>query len=195
MSDYIEEMPHDEMVKNYFEGKILLGVEPAAARKFIMSISSQSPNNSFYIVTSMLMSNDNIIALKKAKIFINIVFSLSLVTLFAFIIISIVNFKWIGIVIDIVFIVALIIYSSYVSMGKQTLSRIVIVTILCFLIAFYTKNINDFLFYFIMPLPFLFTRLSYYFSVSFIRNLALKDQGFYIKALNRIIFLKKVKQT
>lgn len=189
MSRYIDDMPFEEMAEMYSKGKILLGVEPSLARRFIMDFGENDKLN--YLLSQFLMTKESYIVLRRLKIILNVFLILAYLTLVIFFISSIILYGLWGILIGIIASIIFLLYSSYASLGKQTIRRVIFCTILCFIVAFDTKSISESLFFFTMPLPFLFIRLIYYISVNKIRNLALKDENLYNSILNKIIFVKE----
>jgi len=172
-------MNYAEIVSKAQKGELLIGIEPAVARKFFMDTNTKGLEIGQPMSVKISLINTILILDWLFMLFTDIV--------------SIIAFKWWSIAIIPVILIAHMFYQSKASMGKQRLWGITSFCLVCFYVAYslYFNGIMTMLFFILLPLSFLFTRLMYFLSCTFLRSLSLKSENLFNMLYGKAIFIKE----
>lgn len=172
---------YSEIVSKTHKGEILIGIEPAVARRFFTTTDRK-------IIESEIGQS-----LSGQALTINLIMIFAWISMFTVDILSIFAFKWWSIAIIPGIFIAHMIYQSKASLAGQHIWGVLLYTVLCFFLAYqYSSSGTIIVIYFILfPLSFLFTRLMYYLSCSMLRSLSLKNERLFDLLYEKAIFIKE----
>lgn len=172
---------YQEFVKRAEKGEILIGVEPAIARKFFTdtdhSVIKEKIGESLFI----------------ERFFVKTCWLLEFICLLAGIIVSIFALKWYSIIAIPVMLIASFVLGGKASMGRQKIGGAVFLVVMCVLLAYYFKNKGTFMtiWLVLLPLPYFFARLTYKLATVFLRLLSVRNEKAFNLLYNQGIFLKE----
>lgn len=159
-------MDYKEFTAKANKGEILIGIDPATARKFFMSMSKgplemetgESLFIEYFVVNSCFIAFYTI--------------------LLSNVILSIFIFHYYSIIVIPVIILTALAYQSKASMGNQNMIGVFLFLVLCFFFAydFREKGPIFISWLILLPLPFLFIRTMYKMATTFLRGLAIMNE-------------------
>ncbi|NMA82966.1 MAG: hypothetical protein GX962_03770 [Epulopiscium sp.] len=171
-------MTYKEIIEKVNKGEILIGIEPAYARSFFSNIRKDKE-----------LKTKN---LQKHSFVVNLLLAFSFYSLILLCVFAISLLKWYSILFIPITIMYFIYFQSRSSMGRQKIIGPIIYLIVCYLEAF--KHINGPFnvvgFFLLLPLPFISTRMMYYYSCSVLRNLVMKNELLFNRLYQSAVFLK-----
>lgn len=172
---------YNEIISKVQSGTIIIGIEPAIARKFFTDSDMTH------------IKRDIGLDLFWESFIIKALIILAFCTLLITEIISIFTLNWYSIAFIPLFFLIYVFYQSKVSFGKQTIWRILIFTIMFWIGNFVENYTNTLwsLFIFFIPLPFLFIRLVYYVSCCLLRFKSLNSERLFYYLYEKAIFIKE----
>ncbi|MDQ7839183.1 MAG: hypothetical protein RDU59_11915 [Thermodesulfobacteriota bacterium] len=169
-------------VKQAERGEILIGIEPALARKFFTDTEHKA------------IQQEIGEALFIERFFVKAVWLLEFISLLAGVVASIFALGWYSAIAIPVMIVGVFILGGKASMGTQKIGGAVFLVIFCFFLAFYFREKGPalFLWLVLLPMPYFFARLTYKLATFFLRALSLRNEKVFNLLYDKAIFLKKV---
>lgn len=175
-------MDYHEFVKRENIGKILVGVDPAIARRFFTETD--------HAKVQKLIGEPLFIE----RFIVKACFYLEWILLPIIIVISIFVLKWFSILAIPIILFLSFFLGSQASIGKQNISGAVVFAGLCVVAAFLfrEKGVVLFLWLMLLPLPYLFATLTYKLATIFMRNLSIRNEIFYNVYLDKGIFIKEL---
>ena len=173
---------YQEFVKQAERGEILVGIDPAVARKFFTDTDHEAVQKE--IGEPLFVE----------RFFAKTVWLFEFITLFAGAIASIFALAWYSAIVIPLMIVVFFIFGGKASMGTQKIGGAVLLVIICLVLAFYfsDKGLALFLWLILLPMPYFFARLTYKLSTVFLRALSLRNEKVFNMLNDKGIFLKKV---
>ena len=170
-----------EIVERYNNGEIVIGVEPALARKFFTDTDKESVRQEFGE------------SFNAQRLIVKSVWILEYITLIFLLISSIISFKWYSILLVTIIIISAIFYGGKSSIGRQGIGGNVLFAIICFGISykFIYQNIYLSIWFLLLPMPYLFARLTYKLSNAFLRSISMRNQELFSYLIGKAIFLKE----
>lgn len=172
---------YQELVKRAEKGEILIGVEPAVARKFFTdtnhSIVKEKIGEPLFI----------------ERFFVKTCWLLECTCLLAGIITSIFALKWYSIIAIPVMLIAFFVLGGKASMGKQKVGGAVFLVTICVLLAYYFRGegTSMIVWLVLLPLPYFFARLTYKLATIFLRCLSVRNEKAFNLLYGKGIFLKE----
>jgi len=172
---------YQEFVKRAEKGEILIGVEPAVARKFFTdtdrSIIKEKIGESIFM----------------ERFFVKTCWLLEFICLLAVIIVSIFALKWYSIIAIPVMLIVSFVLGGKASMGRQKIGGAVFLLVICVLLAYYfrDKGTSIMLWFVLLPLPYFFARLTYKLATMFLRLLSVRNEKVFNLLYGQGIFLKE----
>lgn len=174
-------MDYQEFLEQVEKGEILIGVEPAIARTFFTdtdrSVVKAKMGESllmqrFLVATCSLLEH---------------------ICLLAGVIASILALKWYSVIAIPLMLAASFILGGRASMGRQKIKGAIFLWIICVLLSYYLRDKGVFmiLWLLLLPLPYLFARLTYKLATMFLRFLSFRNEKAFNQLYNKAIFLKK----
>lgn len=170
-----------EIVSKASTGQLVVGVEPALARKFFTDTDSKALQrefgSSFY----------------KERLFVKLVWLLEYPSLLAGIIASVFAFHWYSVIVIPVMAVTAFLYGAKSSGGRQKIGSVLLLLLISIFLAYLFRDRGPALFtwFVLLPLPFLFARLTYKLSTIFLRGLSLRNEKLFVSLRDKAIFLKE----
>jgi len=172
---------YQEFVKRVEKGEILIGVEPAVARKFFTdtdhSIIKEKIGEPLFI----------------ERFFVKTCWLLECTCLLVGIITSIFALKWYSIIAIPAMFIGFFILGGKASMGKQKIGGAVFLVIICVLLAYHFrgKGTSMIIWLVLLPLPYFFARLTYKLATTFLRLLSVRNEKAFTLLYQKGIFLKE----
>jgi len=172
---------YQEFVKRAEKGEILIGVEPAVARKFFTntdhSVIKEKIGESLFI----------------EHFFVKTCWLLEFICLLAGIIASIFALKWYSIIAIPVMLTASFALGGKASMGRQKIGGAVFLVAICALLAYYfrDKGTSMIVWLVLLPLPYFFARMTYKLATIFLRLLSVRNEKAFNVLYGQGIFLKE----
>jgi hypothetical protein len=176
------EFNHAEIVRREEQGEILIGIEPAVARKFFTDTKHQEIQQEIgeplYI----------------ERFFVRLFFYLSGLSLLAGIVVSVLVIKWYSVVAIPLMLIGWFILSGKASMGKQKLGYPFVLVILSLILVYFlrSKGIAISIWIVLIPLPYFFSQLTYKTATVFLRALSIRNEKAFNLLFQTGIFLKEV---
>lgn len=169
-----------EVVDRTDRGELLVGVEPALARRFFTDSDSKALQREF--------GNSYC----KERLLVKAVWLLEYLTLFAGLIASIFAFHWYSIIIIPTMVIITFLYGAKASAGHQNIGGVLSMLFVCITLAYYFqyRGIVLTVWLLLLPMPYLFARLTYKLSTSFLRSLSLNNERLFNFLCGKAIFLK-----
>jgi hypothetical protein len=178
----MDNISYQNIVKQAERGEILVGVEPALARKFFTDTShktiQQEIGEALYI----------------ERFSVKAVWVLEFISLLAAIITSVFALGWYSAIAIPLMIIGLFMLGGMASMGKQRMGGALSLVIICSILAyvFREKGTSLTLWLVLLPTPYFFARLTYKLATVFLRALSLRNERAFNLLRDKAIFLKKV---
>ena len=175
---------YQEFVKRVEKDEILIGVEPAVARKFFTdidhSVIKEKIGESLFVECS----------------FVKTCWLLEYICLLAGTIASIFALKWFSIIVIPVMLIASFVLGGIASMGRQKIVGVVFIVAICVLLAYYFrgKGIAIIVWLVLLPLPYFFVRLTYKLATTFLRSLSVRNEKAFNLLYDKGIFLKETQE-
>ena len=172
---------YQEFVKRAEKGEILIGIEPAVARKFFTdtdhSVVKEKIGESLFI----------------ERFFVKTCWLLEFICLLAGIIASVFALKWYSIIAIPIMLIAFFVLGGKASMGRQKIGGAVFLVILCVLLAYYfrDKGTSVIVWLVLLSLPYFFARLTYKLATMFLRLLSVRNEKAFNLLYDKGIFLKE----
>lgn len=172
---------YQEFVKRAGKGEILIGVEPAVARRFFTdtdhAVIKEKIGESLFI----------------ERFFVKTCWLLEFICLLAGIIVSIFALKWYSIIAIPVMVIASFVLIGKASIGRQKIGGAIFLVIICVLLAYYFKDKGTFMtiWFVLLPLPYFFARLTYKLATVFLRLLSIRNEKAFNLLYDQGIFLKE----
>lgn len=172
---------YQEFVKRAEKGEILIGIEPAVARKFFTDTDHSAIKEK--IGEPLFIE----------RFFVKMCWLLEFICLLGGIIASIFALKWYSIIAIPVMLIAFFVLGGKASMGRQKIGGAVFLVIICVLLAYYfrDKGTSVIVWLVLLPLPYFFTRSTYKLATIFLRLLSLRNEKAFNLLYDRGIFLKE----
>ncbi len=175
---------YQEFVQRAEKGKILIGAEPAVARKFFTDTDHS-------VIKEKIGE-----ALFMERFFVRTCWLLEHVCLLAGIIASIIALKWYSIIAIPVMVLASFVLGGKASIGRQKIGGAVFLVVICALLAYYFRNKGIFtiVWLVLLSLPYFFARLTYKLATIFLRLLSVRNEKAFNLLLGKGIFLKEAQE-
>ena len=176
------EINHADIVEREARGEVLIGIEPAIARRFFTNTNhraiQEEIDESLYVERSLV------------KTF----FCMDYLSLLTCIVASIAAIKWFSFVSIPMIVVAWFLFGGKASMGHQKVAVPIGLVILFLLIAYFFKEISIAIAVWValLPLPYFFAALTYKCSTVFLRCLSIRNEKAFKLLYGDAIFLKEV---
>jgi len=176
------EVNHKEIVEREEKGEILIGIEPAVARRFFTDTNHR-------VVQQEIGE-----ALFVERFFVKAFFWLAVLSLLAGIVASIFAIKWYSVLAIPLMVVSWFVLGGMASMGSQKLGAAIGSVIICFVLAYYLidKGIAVTIWLTLLPLPYFLDRLTYKSATVFLRCLSIRNERAFNLLFNKGIFLREV---
>lgn len=175
---------YQEFVKRAEKGEIIIGVEPAIARKFFTdtdhSVIKEKIGEALFI----------------ERFFVKTCWLLEYICLLAGIIVSIFALKWYSIIAIPVMLIASFVLGGKASMGRQKIGGAVFLVVVCVLLVYYfrDKETSIIVWLVLLPLPYFFARLTYKLATLFLRLLSVRNEKAFNLLYDEGIFLKEMQE-
>ena len=172
-------MDYQEFIKMANKGEPI-GVEPAEARKFFTNTDKALVKEKIGEPLSM------------QRFVVKMCYHLEHICLLASIIISIFALKWYSIIaIPIMFFFSFYL-GGLASMGRQRVRGAIYLVIICYVNAYFFREYGIFMFVWLilLPLPYLFARLTYKLATIFVRSLSIRNEKAFNLLYDRVIRFK-----
>jgi hypothetical protein len=175
-------MDHREIVLKEERGEILIGIEPALARRFFIEPDhesiSQQIGEPIYI----------------ERFTVRVVWLLQFVLLLGNLIASVFAIGWFAIITIPLTVVLFGFLQGRASTGKQSATGALIAVAVFTVAAFVFTVPGSSTFYWVisLPLPYLFTRLTYKFATALLRMLCIRNEKVFNLLNGQAIFIKEV---
>ncbi|MCK4428146.1 MAG: hypothetical protein KAW16_06665 [candidate division Zixibacteria bacterium] len=182
--DSMDTKNYQEFVERATKGKILIGVEPAVARKFFTdadhSYIKEKIGESLYV----------------ERFFVKTSWLLEFICLLAGTIASIFALKWYSVIAIPLMLMVSFALGGKASMGRQRIGGVVFLVTICILLAYYfrDKGTSMIVWLVLLPLPYFFARLTYKLATMFLRLLSVRNEKAFDLLYDRGIFLKEEKR-
>ena len=172
---------YQEFVQRAKKGEILIGVEPAVARKFFTD--TEPPFVKGKIGESLSVE----------RLFVRTCWLLEFICLLAGVIASIFALKWYSFIAIPLMLVAFFVLSGKASIGRQKMGGAVVLVIVCVLLAYFLRNqgIDMVVWLILLPLPYFFARLTYKLATTFLRSLSIRNEKAFNLLYGEGIFLNE----
>jgi hypothetical protein len=172
---------YEEFVRREERGEILVGIEPAVARKFFTDTDHS-------IIKEKIGE-----PLFTERFFVKTCWLLEFICLFAGIIASIFALKWYSIMVIPIMLITAFILGGKVSMGRQKIGGAVFLVLIFILLAYYfrDKGTSKMVWLILLPLPYFFARLTYKLATMFLRLLSVRNEKAFNLLYGQGIFLKE----
>jgi hypothetical protein len=179
--ELMADINYQEVVNKASKGELLIGVEPALARRFFTDSDPQVLQREFGSSFS------------KERLLVRIVWLLEYPSLFAGLIASIFAFHWYSIIAILLMVVIAFMYGAKSSGGFQQIGGVLYFFIICLFLAYYFKNsgIAISIWFLLLPLPYLSAKLTYKLSTVLLRGLSLSNERLFNFLYDKAIFLKE----
>lgn len=171
---------YQDFVKRAESGEILIGIEPALARKFFTDTDQSAIQQE--IGESLFIS----------RFFVKAVWLLEFVCLLVGIVASIIALGWYSAIAIPLMIVGFFVLGGMASVGTQKVGGAILLVVISISLAYYfrDKGIALVIWLVLLPLPYFFTRLTYKLSTFFLRALSLRNEKVFNLLYDKAIFLK-----
>lgn len=175
-------MEYQDFVTAEKNGKILVGIEPAIARRFFTETNYKEA----------IELTDNNLFLERFSI--RLLMILEVVFAILAVILSALSLKWYSLLFIPIFLIFWFKYKLGSSLANQNISGIVFITffVITSSLYFFKDNLLTVLLCISTPLTFLFSKLIYKASTVFLRNLAINNHKIYGLLLDKGIFIKHI---
>lgn len=172
---------YQEFVKRAEKGEILIGIEPAVARKFFTDTDHEAIRQEIGE------------ALFFERFFVKAVWLLEFVFLLSGGVASVFALSWYSIIAIPLMLVVFFILGGKASMGTQKLGSAILFVLICFFLAYYFREegIAMIIWFVLLPLPYFFARLTYKLATVFLRALSVRNEKAFNLLYNNAIFLKE----
>lgn len=176
---------HQEFVRRAEGGEIFIGIEPDVARRFFTDTHHEA------------IQREIGEALFVERFFVKAVWLLEYISLLAGVVLSIFALRWYSAIAIPLMIMGCFVLGGMASAGAQKLNGTILFALICFLTAYYVREQGRvvILWFILLPLPYLFARLTYKFSTVFLRALSVRNERVFDLLYDKGIFLKEVKST
>lgn len=174
---------YKEVVEKFADGKLLVGIDPATARKFFTDSSSRL----------LIEKTGEGLYIEKAIVW--VCFVLDFVSLIFGIIFSLWAIKWYSIIAIPIMILAFFFLGAIASTGKNKSSAAIIGMIIGIVLAysFHDQGFSMIAWLILVPLPYFFATLTYKLSTLFLRSAAINNEKLFRLLENKAIFLRESK--
>ncbi len=162
--------------------KILVGIEPAIARRFFTSVNN---SKAIEYTGRKLLYERNII---KLMLFLDFFFA------FCSIVLSIFSFNWYSFIFIPLFVILWWIYKSKASMSNQNISGVLFFTVIGIITVLLLKDKSNYLYFLCLTVPFTFLscKLLYKLSTVFFRYIAINNQSIFEEFYQTGVFIKNI---
>jgi len=173
-----------EFVKQAKRGEILIGVEPAVARRFFTDTDSSFVKEK--IGESLTME----------RFFVKSVWLLDYVSLLAGLIFCVLALKWYSVIAIPIMLLSWFFLSSQASGARQTIGGAFLLVAFCFLLTFGLRSRGTMMIIWLilLPLPYFFVRLTYLFATIFLRTLVVRNEHAFHLLYGKGVFLKEAQE-
>ncbi len=177
----LKNMNYQEFKDKANKNEILIGIEPAIARKFFTdtghSIIKEKINEPLYL----------------ERFIVKLFFYLQFLTLLAVLILSIFALKWYSIIAIPIIILLFSILVGKASMGNQKIGGAILILLVFFILAYIFKDHGIYMmaWLILVPLPYFFARLTYKFATILLRLISLRNEKVYDLLINNGITIKE----
>jgi len=172
---------YKEFTKQVEKDEIIMGVEPAVARRFFTDTNHSTIKEE--IGEPLFLE----------RFFVKTCWLLEFVCLLAGIIMSIFGLKYYSIIVIPIMLITFLFLGAKASIGRQKIGGAIFLLIISILLAYYFRENGIYIIIWIilLPLPYFFTRLTYKSSTMFLRLLSVRNEKAFNLLHNKGIFLKE----
>ncbi|HHV61436.1 MAG TPA: hypothetical protein GXX51_02195 [Firmicutes bacterium] len=173
-----ERLSHSDFVKMAQSSCILIGIEPAVARRF------------FTATDPKLMRKEIGENLRAERLMVSTFFFLEFATLISGIIVSIFSLKWFSLIAIPLMIGEFLLWGGMASVGRQQLTGAVAFVSCCLFIAYVLRATPFSVFFVVFPWPYFFARLTYWTATRYLRALVVRNKQAYELLYDKGVFVK-----
>lgn len=176
---------YQEFVQRAEKGEILIGTEPAVARKLFTDTDrlaiKEKLGESLFI----------------ERFFVKMAWLLEFISLLGGIIASIFALKWYSIIAIPVMLIAFFVLGGKASIGRQKMGGALFLVVICALLAYEFRDKGAVMtaWLVLLPLPYFFARLTYKLATVFLRSLSVRNERAFNLLYGHGIFLKETKKS
>lgn len=176
--ELIDLASHSQVIAMEEQGKALIGVEPALARRFLTSYDSDSLQSAIGEVPRF------------ERIVVSVSFMMAWTTLLLPLYASFRTLGWRGLIPGSVVILSFLFYSGLASVGRQSMAGVLGFTVVCMVLPRIAElgTYSSILPY--LPWPFPLTRFTYWTATRFLRLLAIRNERAFDLLRGTVVFVK-----